>query len=201
VHPDKIRSRCCTRSLCHAASGNSLETFRRSRESVLKHDSLRRLRSASADEDQGSISGTLPRQRHSVLRMSGLRRGKSRVCDQPANGIERQRSALPNACLICGPMERPPLTILGDALVACRCGGLTTESVAEVSCPGRGAACNVAPQSRDPHTCANRRMGPGSAAHRFALRCRAGERVQIGLPAYGIEAVRPPSTGIAWPLT
>jgi hypothetical protein len=24
---------------------------------------------------------------------------------------------------------------------------------------------------------------------------------QIGLPAYGIEAVRPPSTGMAWPLT
>ena len=26
-------------------------------------------------------------------------------------------------------------------------------------------------------------------------------RCQIGLPAYGIEAVRPPSTGMAWPLT
>jgi hypothetical protein len=24
---------------------------------------------------------------------------------------------------------------------------------------------------------------------------------QIGLPAYGIDAVRPPSTGMAWPLT
>ena len=24
---------------------------------------------------------------------------------------------------------------------------------------------------------------------------------QTGLPAYGIDAVRPPSTGIAWPLT
>ena len=25
--------------------------------------------------------------------------------------------------------------------------------------------------------------------------------IQIGFPAYGIDAVNPPSTGIAWPLT
>ena len=38
--------------------------------------------------------------------------------------------------------------------------------VSLISCPGRGAACNAAPQSRDPQ----RRMDPGSAAHPVAGR-------------------------------
>ena len=70
-----------------------------------------------------------------------------------------------------------------------------------ISCPGRGAARSDAPQSRDPNASRSvPAMGPGSAAHRCAA-SGARERRQIGLPAYGIDAVRPPSTGIAWPLT
>jgi hypothetical protein len=30
---------------------------------------------------------------------------------------------------------------------------------------------------------------------------RGEVKTQIGFPAYGIDAVSPPSTGIAWPLT
>jgi hypothetical protein len=31
--------------------------------------------------------------------------------------------------------------------------------------------------------------------------CGTARLNQIGFPAYGIDAVRPPSTGMAWPLT
>jgi hypothetical protein len=48
--------------------------------------------------------------------------------------------------------------------------------------------------------------GSSSAKTRFALLPGHDEVLltgtpQIGFPAYGIEAVRPPSTGIACPLT
>jgi len=46
--------------------------------------------------------------------------------------------------------------------------------------------------------------GPGSAAHQAVkngpLRCVRGTSY-TGFPAYGIDAVSPPSTGSAWPLT
>jgi hypothetical protein len=63
--------------------------------------------------------------------------------------------------------------------------------------------------NRYPFEVRTRWTPPGSTAHHAAraARCGAsgarglGPACQIGLPAYGIEAVRPPSTGIAWPLT
>src|SRR6266480_1806814 len=45
-----------------------------------------------------------------------------------------------------------------------------------LSCPGRGAAFNAAPQSRDPDAAS---MGPGSAAHRFALRSVRGTLLYV----------------------
>src|SRR4051812_1878549 len=43
----------------------------------------------------------------------------------------------------------------------------------EVSCPGRGAACNAAPQSRDPATA----MDPGLAAHHAVRHSASKTRV------------------------
>jgi len=51
---------------------------------------------------------------------------------------------------------------------ACRVCGLAKVPRMKRSRPGRGAACNGAPQSRDPFADAVTAMGPGSAAQHSA---------------------------------
>jgi hypothetical protein len=43
-------------------------------------------------------------------------------------------------------------------------------------------------------------MGPGVRRDDELMELARSDD-QIGFPVYGIDAVRPPSTGIAWPLT